>query len=80
MPNGSDERAHYERLKEICVIEGIALGFLVIGATIAYWIWPSGIADLPLAMITLGQLIRAAMACLMAIASAYAAFLIGYDP
>ena len=36
-----------------------AVFVLAIGWVVAYWIWPKGITDLPLAAITLGALLRA---------------------
>jgi len=36
----------------------VALGYLVVGLAIAYWVWPDGITDLPLAQITLGGFLR----------------------
>jgi hypothetical protein len=32
---------------------------LAVGFGIAYWLWPTGIADVPLSSITLGALLRA---------------------
>ena len=36
----------------------IASGFLVVGWWIAYWLWPAGILDLPLAEIGLSAALR----------------------
>lgn len=36
----------------------MAAVFLAIGWAAAYWVWPSGIIDLPLLQITLGTLFR----------------------
>jgi len=41
---------------KVRVMAAVLLG---IGAAAAYWVWPAGITDLPLAAITFGALLRA---------------------
>ena len=41
------------------VVWAVASVLLGIGWIVAYWVWPSGITDLPLASITFGELLRA---------------------
>ena len=47
-----------------------AVGAIVfaIGLAVAYWIWPSGIADIPLGSIAFGSLLRAIGAGVVAVA------------
>ncbi len=47
----------------------MAVVFLAIGLAAAYWVWPSGIADLTLSSITLGALLRAIASGVIALAS-----------
>jgi hypothetical protein len=46
---------------------------LALGLAFAYWIWPTGITNLPLASITLGALLQAVSSVLTALVSLWIA-------
>jgi hypothetical protein len=49
----------------------VATVLLAIGFVIAYWVWPAGITDLPLAAVTFGALLRAIASGVMALVTLY---------
>lgn len=58
------------------VIAAVLFG---IGLAIAYWVWPDGITDIPLAQITFGGLLRAAASSVITLAGLYMAALLLMD-
>lgn len=50
-----------------------------IGLAIAYWLWPDGITNLPLAQITFGTLLWAAASCATMLAALVMAILLWID-
>ena len=57
-------------------VRALAVVFLAIGFTGAYWVWPSGIADLTLSSITFSALLRAFASGVIALASCVVAALL----
>ena len=54
----------------------VALIFLAIGWSIAYWVWPNGIMDVPIGGITVGTLLQAIASGVIALFALFLAVLL----
>ncbi len=64
----TDEQVQANIRSEHATVRTVGAIVFSIGLAVAYWIWPSGITDLPLASISFGSLLRAMGAAVVAVA------------
>ena len=68
VPNSS--QVSNDTADEVAKFFGIVI--LVVGLSIAYWVWPTGTVELPLASLTIGTVLRMLASAAFAVASLFA--------